>query len=116
MLYRLLEARARIMRRRLDNATQPLLRFPSRVDRQRRRLEAVATTLNAVSPLSVLSRGYAIAFHRVKNKKKPILDSAAVNVGDHIDVQVKRGRLQCTVDSKTIGVESVWPVRPASNE
>ena len=115
MLYRLLEARARIMRRRLENANQPLLRFPSRVDRQRRRLEAVANTLNAVSPLSVLSRGYAIAFHRVKNKKKPILDSATVNVGDHIDVQVKRGRLQCTVDSKTIGVESIWPV-PSAKE
>ena len=116
MLYRLLEARARIMRRRLDSANAPLLRFPSRIERQRRRLEAVANTLNAVSPLSVLSRGYAIAFHRVKNRKKPILDSAAVNVGDHIDVQVKRGRLQCTVDSKTIGVESVWPVPSASNE
>ena len=116
MLYRLLEARARIMRRRLDSANAPLLRFPSRIERQRRRLEAVANTLNAVSPLSVLSRGYAIAFHRVKNKKKPILDSAAVNVGDHIDVQVKRGRLQCTVDSKTIGVESVWPVPSRSNE
>jgi exodeoxyribonuclease VII large subunit len=115
MLYRLLEARARVMRRRLENANQPLLRFSSRVDRQRRRLEAVANTLNAVSPLSVLSRGYAIAFHRIKNKKKPILDSAAVNVGDHIDVQVKRGRLQCTVDSKTIGVESVWPV-PSAKE
>jgi len=52
----------------------------------------------------------------VKNKKKPILDSAVVNVGDPIDVQLKRGKLQCTVDSKTIGVESVWPVPSATNE
>ncbi len=110
MLFRLLDARAKIMRRRLENAMQPLARYPERIERERRRLEAIAGTLNAVSPLSVLSRGYAIAFSRVKNRKKPILDSANVNVGDQIEVQLKKGRLAATVDSKTIGVESVWPV------
>jgi exodeoxyribonuclease VII large subunit len=109
-LYRLLEARAKAMRRRLENADQPLARFPRVVEVERQRLRAIAATLGAVSPLSVLSRGYAIAFSRVRNRRKPILDSNAVSVGDPIEVQLKKGRLACTVDGKTMGLESVWPV------
>ncbi|HUP48589.1 MAG TPA: exodeoxyribonuclease VII large subunit [Thermoanaerobaculia bacterium] len=115
-LYRLLDARARRMRRRLEAALDPLSRFPARVQRRRAQLETVAATLNAVSPLSVLSRGYAIAFSKVKNRKKPLLDSSAVAVGEGIEVQLKRGRLACTVDSRTLGVESVWPVPAAPDE
>ena len=109
MLYRLLEARARMLRRRLETADQPLGRYPERIRRERQHLQRVAATLQAVSPLSVLSRGYAIAFSRVRNRRKPILDSNQVAVGDPIEVQLKKGRLACTVDSRTIGVESLWP-------
>jgi exodeoxyribonuclease VII large subunit len=109
MIYRLLEARAKSLRRRLEASDQPLQRFPLRVDRARKRIENIAAHLNAVSPLSVLSRGYAIAFSRVKNRRKPILDSNVVKVGDPIEVQLKKGRLACTVDGRTMGVESVWP-------
>jgi len=116
MLYRLVESRARTLRARLTAARDPLTRFPTRVVRERRHLEAVAATLNAVSPLSVLSRGYAIAFSRTRNRRKPILDSAAVQVGDPIEVQLKKGRLECTVDAKTMGVESVWPDNHATRE
>src|SRR5262249_28513188 len=108
-LYRLVESRARALRARLNAARDPLARFPLRVGRERHQLEAIAATLNAVSPLSVLSRGYAIAFSRTRNKRKPILDSAVVKVGDGIEVQLKKGRLECTVDAKTMGVESLWP-------
>jgi exonuclease VII large subunit len=62
-----------------------------------------------VSPLSVLSRGYAIAFSRTKRRRKPILDSSQVQVGEQIEVQLKKGRLEATVDARTLGVESVWP-------
>jgi len=116
MLYRLVESRARTLRARLTAARDPLARFPTRVVRERRHLEAVVATLNAVSPLSVLSRGYAIAFSRTRNRRKPILDSAAVQVGDPIEVQLKKGRLECTVDAKTMGVESVWPDNHATRE
>jgi len=81
-----------------------------RIDRHRHRLQALATTLQAVSPLSVLSRGYAIAFSRTRRGRKPILDSKQVGVGDAVEVQLKTGALQCTVDAKTLGIESVWPV------
>lgn len=108
-LYRMLEARARSMRARLVRANQPLARFPAQVARERERLRSTAATLSAVSPLSVLSRGYAIAFSRSRNRRRPILDSRAVRVGDPIEVQLKRGALQCTVDASTLGIESVWP-------
>ena len=115
-LYRIVESRARSLRSRLTAAREPLARFPARVLRERQQLEAIVATLNAVSPLSVLSRGYAIAFSRVRNRRKPILDSAVVSVGDPIEVQLKKGRLECTVDAKTMGVESVWPDNHASRE
>src|SRR5262249_35289825 len=108
-LYRVVESRARELRARLRAANEPLAAFPARIARARRRLEATAATLQAVSPLSALSRGYAIAFSRTKRGRKPILDSAVVAVGDGIEVQLKKGRLNCTVDSRTLGVESLWP-------
>jgi exodeoxyribonuclease VII large subunit len=108
-LYRLLDARARVLRRRLAACDEPLAAYPARVERERQHLRSVVTTLQAVSPLSVLSRGYAIAFSRTRRGRKPILDSSQVTVGEPIEVQLKRGRLAATVDSRTLGVESVWP-------
>jgi exodeoxyribonuclease VII large subunit len=109
-LFRMLEARARSMRSRLAGINAPLLRFPMQVARERERLRSTAATLSAVSPLSVLSRGYAIAFSRTKRgKRKPIMDVNAVAIGDPIEVQLKTGRLACSVDGKTMGLETVWP-------
>jgi exodeoxyribonuclease VII large subunit len=109
-LFRMLEARARSMRTRLGAVNAPLLRFPAQVARERERLRSTAATLGAVSPLSVLSRGYAIAFSRTKRgKRKPIMDVNAVAIGDPVEVQLKTGRLECTVDAKTMGLETVWP-------
>jgi exodeoxyribonuclease VII large subunit len=113
-LYRMLEAHAKRLRRRLATCDEPLARFPSRIERSRQRLESVAGHLQAVSPLSVLSRGYAIAFSRVRKRRRPILDSAQVRIGEAIEVQLKKGSLECTVDRHTLGVESVWPVAPAN--
>jgi exodeoxyribonuclease VII large subunit len=108
-LYRLLDAHARSLRRRLEACEEPLAKYPSRIERERQRLASAVSTLNAVSPLSVLSRGYAIAFSRTKRGRRPVLDSMQVHVGEAIEVQLKKGRLECTVDARTLGVESVWP-------
>lgn len=108
-LYRMLEARAKTLRRRLSACDEPLARYPARIERERHKLRAAIGHLQAVSPLSVLSRGYAIAFSRTKRGRKPILDSSQVQVGDPIEVQLKKGRLNATVDSRTFGVESLWP-------
>lgn len=109
MLYRMLDARAKQMRKRLALCDEPLARYPLRIQRDREKLRHTVATLQAVSPLSVLSRGYAIAFSRTKRGRKPILDSSQVNAGDSIEVQLKRGSLQATVDARTLGVESLWP-------
>jgi exodeoxyribonuclease VII large subunit len=115
-LYRIVEAKARELRTRLRATEKPLATFPARADAARQNFDALVTMLNAVSPLSVLSRGYAIAFKRSRNRRKPILDSATVNVGDPIEVQLKKGRLECTVDAKTMGLETVWPNGGASED
>jgi exodeoxyribonuclease VII large subunit len=110
-LFRMLEARARSMRARLLAANAPLLRFPAHVAREREHLRSTVATLSAVSPLSVLSRGYAIAFSRTKRgRRKPILDANAVAIGELIEIQLKKGRIECTVDAKTMGLETVWPL------
>jgi len=108
-LFRMLDAHAKLLRRRLEATNVPLSRFPARVMKERQRLESVAGHLQAVSPLSVLSRGYAIAFSRTRRGRKPILDTNRVEVGEQIEVQLKKGRLECTVDGKTMGLETVWP-------
>ncbi|MBV8517268.1 MAG: exodeoxyribonuclease VII large subunit [Acidobacteria bacterium] len=108
-LFRLLDFHARRMRRRLAACEEPLAKVPARVARERERLRATVATLNAVSPLSVLSRGYAIAFSKTKRGRKPIFDSAQVKVGEPIEVQLRKGRLEATVDRHTLGVESLWP-------
>jgi len=110
MLFRLLDARAKSLRRRLAACEEPLAKYPARVDRERQRLRSTMSTLQAVSPLSVLSRGYAIAFSRTRRGRKPILDSSQVHAGEHIEVQLKKGRIEATVDSRTLGVESLWPI------
>ena len=108
-LYRMLDANARILRRRLAACEEPLARYPARIERERQHLRALVGTLQAVSPLSVLSRGYAIAFSRTKRGRKPILDSSQVRIGEQIEVQLKKGSLEATVDRHTLGVESIWP-------
>lgn len=108
-LFRLLDLRAKSLRVRLKACDEPLAKYPARIARERQRLRGTMATLSAVSPLSVLSRGYAIAFSRTRRGRKPILDSMQVRVGEQIEVQVKKGRLECTVDAHTLGVESLWP-------
>lgn len=121
-LRHLLLEQARRLRARLAAADEPLLRFPgklalpqrrailaqfdaraasllrARLERSRGILAGAAGRLEAVSPLSVLSRGYAIAYS-LRGRKRPILDAAAVAQGEAIEVRLRRGSLGCTVDS-----------------
>ncbi|MCM2314867.1 MAG: hypothetical protein NDJ92_06930, partial [Thermoanaerobaculia bacterium] len=70
----------------------------ARLERSRGALAGAAGRLEAVSPLSVLSRGYAIAYS-LRGRKRPILDATAVALGESIEVRLRRGSLGCTVDS-----------------
>lgn len=143
-LYRLMERQSKSLHRRLQMADEPLRRFPmrlaipdrrrylnalqertqvsvrSRYGQTRGTLEAMAATLNAVSPLSVLARGYAIAWKRTNGRKKILRDSNEVAIGDAIDVNLKKGLLSCTVEGKSLGLEQLTTTgsarRPAGEE
>ena len=76
------------------------------VGERRRRFAALCASLHAMSPLAVLSRGYAVA----RAADGTVLRSAAeTSPGDEIDVTLGQGSLKCTVEEvrggKTNGKE-----------
>ncbi len=69
------------------------------LSREDARLNAAASRLEALSPLAVLARGYAIASRA--GETKPLTDSRDVEVGDDVDVRLHLGRLRCEVKGRT---------------
>ena len=64
------------------------------------RYAALAAKLDALSPLKVLGRGYAVA----RNAEGTILRTAAdVQTGERIEILLGQGSLDCTVDGKNTG-------------
>jgi exodeoxyribonuclease VII large subunit len=62
----------------------------------RERLGRAAVSLDALSPLAVLQRGYAIAQDA---SGKPVRDAASVVSGDEITVRLAKGKLNTRVDT-----------------
>ncbi len=60
----------------------------------RQRLERAAVGLDAMSPLRVLGRGYAMATHG----GAAVTDASALRAGDQIEVRFAKGSAQCTVN------------------
>ena len=70
------------------------------VGERQRRYAALCASLDALSPLKVLGRGYAMA----RTADGQVLKSAAdVAVGDKIDVTLGQGRLGCVVEARDLG-------------
>ncbi len=67
--------------------------FEVTMQSQRKRLEANAGKLQAMSPLAVLSRGYSIAQHDGKSIKS----ASEVKSGDTLTVLLSDGSVDCTV-------------------
>jgi exodeoxyribonuclease VII large subunit len=67
----------------------------SRLDEARQRFTLAAAALDALSPLAVLERGYAIA---QDGKGRLVRDAQAVSVGDSLQVRLAKGRLNCLVN------------------
>jgi exodeoxyribonuclease VII large subunit len=67
-----------------------------KVQEGRERLGLAAASLDALSPLGVLQRGYAIAQDA---SGKPLRDAASVAQGDAVSVRLAKGRLHTRVDS-----------------
>ncbi|MBQ4382246.1 MAG: exodeoxyribonuclease VII large subunit [Oscillospiraceae bacterium] len=77
------------LRSRLENAAA--LAY----SRSARRFEVCAGRLDALSPLKVLSRGYAIA---MTPEGRAVKSGRDVNTGERISVRLMRDSLVCTVD------------------
>lgn len=75
--------------------SQRLKRAEQSTQQQRRaHFSHLGEQLNIVSPLATLERGFAIARD---NKQRIVRDSASLQLGDALAVQLKRGELLCEV-------------------
>lgn len=72
----------------------------SRTAAMRRAYVELAAKLDALSPLKVLGRGYAIAENR---EGKPIRSVDEIRIGERIDVKLVGGTLGCTVEEMQYG-------------
>ena len=88
-------------RQAVDYATAMLCAAMERSNAALRgRLASLSGKLDALSPLKVLSRGYAIA----EREGAPIKSARSVKTGDRIDLRLSDGRLGCSVEEiKTDG-------------
>lgn len=75
------------------------------LQRQSSRLQRAAALLDAVSPLAVLGRGYAIA--RTVPEGQVIRDNNQVEQGDEVEILLRANILLCEVTGKREGVSSL---------
>jgi exodeoxyribonuclease VII large subunit len=91
------KARLRNARGRFDVASSACNgAMETTLQEARERLGLAAASLDALSPLAVLQRGYAIAQDA---SGKPVRDAASVNVGDEVRVRLSKGRLNTRVEA-----------------
>jgi exodeoxyribonuclease VII large subunit len=84
-------------RQRLDDLAGSLDRGLRRqVEDRRHRLARIAAKLEALSPLAVLARGYALAFPI--GEATPLLDAGAVQPGDSLLIRLAKGSIVAKVE------------------
>ena len=87
----------------------------ARLKAERSRLELAVGRMDALSPLAILERGYAIC----RDPQGTILkDATAVSRGDKVDVRLTRGTIGCLVESveDTSGPSVASVSAPSENE
>ena len=67
---------------------------------RRERLSAIARRLDAVSPLRVMERGYAVVINA--RDGRAVTDAANVEVGDDLEIRLNRGRLRARTIAREI--------------
>ncbi|HJY38519.1 MAG TPA: exodeoxyribonuclease VII large subunit, partial [Steroidobacteraceae bacterium] len=86
-------------RRRLDSARASIETITrARVEQFGRRIAVAARTLDAVSPLATLERGYAIV---TDSKGTVITNAQDVRVGQLIDARLTQGSIRARVERAT---------------
>ena len=97
LLLRQTQTLARTAKERLESFEQQLRRQMAHgLTLEKKRFEAAAKNLNALSPLAILDRGYSICLHAGAAVKS----SEDVAVGDPVRVRLARGELDCKVEHK----------------
>ena len=86
-----LELQQDLLAQRLGSAVQVLLA------KQRRRLELACRSLDTISPLATLQRGYAIVSQLPEHRI--LRQAATVKPGDRVEARLAEGTLVCTVDA-----------------
>jgi len=83
----------------LQNASKDLLKaFKSEIERKRKLLGELVATIEAVSPLSVLARGYSII--STEPERKILSSSGQVKIGPTISAVLNKGSIKAEVKSK----------------
>ena len=89
----------RQLRQRLDAVAEELnAAIISRVRENRRTLAADSRRLDAVSPLRVLERGYAVVINATDSLA--VTDATRVEVGNELDIRLHRGRLRARITER----------------
>jgi len=108
---RRVDARGRLAaaRRRLDLLESWLMRAAATlVESRRKALDGATTQLRALSPLSVLSRGYAIAI--VVDTGRALMHSADVAPGARVRVRLADGAIDARVEDVHTGASSAGEI------
>jgi exodeoxyribonuclease VII large subunit len=92
-----LRERAIAARARFESAyLHSIAAMTARVERGRKDLGLVSSALDALSPLAVLDRGYAIAQDQ---QGRLVRDARTVSEGDMLKLRLAKGRLDCRVEA-----------------
>jgi exodeoxyribonuclease VII large subunit len=83
-----------VLRRRVDGLERNARPM---VDRRKERFGAAAGRLEALSPLAVLNRGYALA---TTAEGRILFDASTVKTGDAVQVRLAKGRVIATVTAR----------------
>ena len=102
-------ARLVVTHRRLQSVTQRLHRMTSEIRSVRQtRLNRASVHLEALSPLAVLSRGYALVYAADGTLLRSVADVAA---GETIRARLARGMLEASVTQTTIDEVKVTEIK-----